>query len=103
MDSASMIVTLALQLVIGKLIKTNPKLANGIIFWVNWGAAVIVNAGLKMIVPEAHASVGGVAHDIGNIIFTNPIVLGFIQSLFATGIHSTAKNTWEMIKSARNP
>jgi hypothetical protein len=99
MDSVSMIVTLAIQLGVGKLIKVNPKLANGIIFWVNWGVAIIANAGLKIVVPEAHAaSTGSIAHTVGNTIFTNPFILGFIQSLFATGIHSTAKNTWQMLK-----
>jgi hypothetical protein len=97
-----MIVTLAIQLGIGKLIKVNPKLANGIIFWVNWVVAVIANAGLKIVLPtEAHASVGGTTHTIGNIIFTNPFILGFIQSLFATGVHSTVKNTLEMVKGKR--
>lgn len=96
-----MVITLVIQLVMGKLIKTNPNLANGIIFWVNWVVAILVNAGLKMVLPtEAHAAtVGSVAHGMGSIIFTNPIVLGFIQSLFATGIHSSIKNTWEMLKN----
>lgn len=107
MDSTiSMVVTLILQLVIGKVIKNNPNLANGIIFWVNWVVGILSNLGLRALAPSI-ASAGtldslshstSVAHTIAHTIFFNPFVLGFIQSVIATGLHSTTKNTWEMLK-----
>lgn len=103
MESLNMIIVLLIQLGMGKLIKMNPKLANGIIFWVNWVVAILADAGLKMVLPtEAHAaSAGTIAHTIGSTVFTNPIILGFIQSLFATGVHSTCKNTWQLFGHKR--
>lgn len=95
-----MLVTLLLQLIVGKINKSNPKLANGLIFWINYVVGVISNVTINAIAPTpAHAATAGsVAHSVANTIFLNPFVLSFIQSIVATGIHSTTKNTWEMIK-----
>jgi len=95
-----MIITIVIQLLFGKLVKSNPKLANGLIFWLNWIVGIISNATLGSMLPApAHAAtVGSVTHAVGTTIFLNPIILGFIQSIIATGIHSASKNTWEMFK-----
>ena len=98
MQGIASVVIILLQLGIGKLIKMNPKLANGIIFYVNWAIGIIANALTPYLTATpAHASTGSTITSIGSFIFSNPFILGFIQSLFATGFHSTVKNTAEAL------
>lgn len=95
MDTTQSAIVILIQLILGKFLKANPKIANGVIPWINAIIGAIANAIAPKIV---HASTGG---DILSAI-SNPIVLGFIQSIIATGIHSTCKNTWQVIKKALN-
>lgn len=97
MEALTPVVTIILQLLIGKLIKLHPGIANGLIFWINWVVGVLSNLGLNALVVPADASVGSATHSAVAII-SNPFVLSFIQTVLATGIHSASKNTWEMIK-----
>jgi len=98
MESIQSVIIIVLQLLIGKFIKSNPKLANGIIFWVNWGVGTIANVLAPHLVAPANAgSLSGTILTITN----NPFLMGLLQSILATGVHSTSKNLWQTLKGIK--
>lgn len=84
-----------IQLAFGKLIKSHPALAsfpNKAIPVVNFILAVLIK--LSEPVLANAAGIGGLLRGVQGVLLP-----ALIQTLLTTGIHSSAKNVWQNVKS----
>lgn len=87
-----------LALVGGWLMKHSPEVSNKLIPVINTVIAVVVALAAGLFGPQdAHAGISSAAKHVGGW-FANPFIYGTLISLLTTGVHSTAKNLWQLLK-----
>jgi len=90
-----MMFAIPLALIIGYFLKKNPKVQNGSIPFINFMLSMLGQLLLDVSPASAGIFSGAFAHTVGQMLLNSAMI-----TLISTGSHSTAKNTWQLMRDS---